>query len=113
METYDISYSLFPAKADSRTSKNNSVHSKKEIFDRAMPLHQVILFANQAAIRKEVVCIQIEKEVSKRRFVRFNMEGIFRKSVNQNRQIIFESNDKKTLHLLPIECILSIQLTSS
>lgn len=113
METYDTSYSLFSTKADLNTFNNNSFHLKKELFDRTMPLHQIILFANQAASRKEIVCIQIEKEVSKRRFVRFNMEGVFKKSVNQNRQIIFESSDKKTLHLLPIECILSIQLTSS
>lgn len=111
METYDTSHSLFSTKVDSSNFSRDSLHLKKELFDRTMPLHQVILFANQAAIKKEVVCITVEKKINKRNFLRFTMKGSFRKNVNQNRQIIFESIDKKTLHLLPIESILSIQLT--
>ena len=113
METYDTSHSLFLVKDDSKKIKK-SIHpyagSQKDVFDPVMPLHQIILFANQAAFKKNIVSITIEQEINKKAFKRSTLKGVFRSGVNRNRQITFESEDKKLIHLLSIESILSIQL---
>ena len=113
METYDTSHSLFPVKDDSKKLKDMIypyAGSQKNVFNSVMPLHQIIFFANQAAFKKNTVSITIEQEINKKAFKRSSIKGMFRTGVNQNRQITFESEDKKLIHLLSIESILSIQL---
>lgn len=112
METYNPSHSLFSARVDSCSFRAEQSYFQQDLFNRVMPLYQVIRFVNQAAAKKEPVYITVEKQINKKNFLRFTMKGIFRKAVNQNRQVAFESSDKKTLHLLPVESILSIQLAS-
>lgn len=116
METYDSqTFSFFPKENFPRPSKRSleKRDSNIEIFDTVMPLHQVIRFANQAAKKNELIYVIVEQQINRKTFQRTKLKGSFRTPVNKNRQIAFESADKKILFLLPIESILSIQLAVS
>ena len=89
--------------------KNNATSVNPVLTEVVMPLYQVIRFANQAAERKQAVVITVEYKLDDHTYTRYTMQGKFRSSVNKNKQITFESINRKFLHFFNVEQILSIQ----
>ncbi|MGP6138753.1 MULTISPECIES: hypothetical protein [unclassified Jeotgalibaca] len=92
-------------------NKNNeTTHADPVLTEAVMPLYQVIRFANQAAERKQTVLITVEHKLGKNAYTRSTMKGMFRSGVNQNKQVTFESFNRKFLHFFNIDQILAIQI---
>lgn len=112
MENYDNEYSrltLLNTGNHSHNRKNNRTPINPVLTEVVMPLYQVIRFANQAAERKQAVVITVEFKLDDHTYTRSTMKGKFRSSVNKNKQITFESINRKFLHFFNVEQILSIQ----
>lgn len=89
---------------------NETRRANPVLADAVMPLYQVIRFANQAAEKKQTVIITIEQKQADQTYLRSTMKGIFRSGVNRNKQVTFESADRKFLHFFSIEQVLAIQI---
>ena len=112
MENYYTEYShptLLNTGNHSYNRKNNPTSVNPVLTEVVMPLYQVIRFANQAAERKQAVVITVEYKLDDHTYTRSTMQGKFRSSVNKNKQITFESINRKFLHFFNVEQILSIQ----
>lgn len=86
--------------------------SQSLLMDKVMPLYQIIRFANQAAEKKQVIYATIEQAATNGKFNRTTLKGRFCSSLNDNRQIIFMTENNNVIYLLKIDQILTIELVS-
>lgn len=85
-----------------------SIHP--ELIDSVMPLYQIIRFANQASKNRLIVYATIEFKRANGSYTQKTFKGVFRSLVNENRQIVFETNNPNITYILSIEQLLAIQL---